>query len=195
MYVLLGDSWRILGDFDKADQAFQTAERLAPGYAEGGLRIRLALQRGDTALAKTLIAKLNANGTPLHAGALSWFYAEAGFGAEAGRYARLFPKAWLNIRPGDAELREYKRLHEQIIRGGSQNPQSHYHLAIAAAAERQPEKVIDHLERYFDAGGRDELLLKRHVMFANVQNDPRMQAVLERIRRDIALQRASLNAN
>lgn len=193
MYMLLGASWRILGDFNKADQAFQTMERVEPSYAGLGLRMRLALQRGDTALARTLVTKLKWDDKPLHAGALSWFYLEAGYRAEAERYGRLYPQAWVNIRPGDARLREYKALHEQIIRGGSQDPSSHYHLAVAAATERKPQEVIDHLERYVEAGGRDELLLKRHVMFANVQSDPRMQAVLERIRRDIAAQRASLN--
>lgn len=44
------------------------------------------------------------------------------------------------------------------------------------------------IDEYYRLGGRDELMLRRHLMLQPLQNEPRMRAVQQQVRRDVVEQ-------
>ena len=59
-------------------------------------------------------------------------------------------------------------------------------LALTALVRDDRDAALDAIEEYYRLGGRDEVMLRRHLMLEPLQDEPRMRAVQEQVRRDVA---------
>lgn len=75
------------------------------------------------------------------------------------------------------------------IDGGDETPSWRVELAAVHALKQEAPASLEALDRAYDAGYREYGYLERDPIFAALRGDPRVQRLLDRMRRDVATQR------
>jgi TolB-like protein len=208
-------SWQQLGDLKKAEEAITAGMQKSPGSSIlAARRAAVAVESGDTATALRILEPYYRQVGRQRV--LSYFpvvYTFIPYGQKeiAERYARLLPDSIFKIgylyAENTMQLRAVRGEHSlaeraaeevvaekrRAITNGDQSASTRFSLAIASMVRGDRERALQFIEEYVKLGGRDENVLRLHLLLTPLQKDRRMIAAQESIRRDVAMQREKLD--
>ncbi len=203
-YEQIGDRAAALNATTRGMQA-DPANRLLPLR-----RVKLALEAGDTTTAFRDLERFFDHEAGFYSAAVVHTFGATGYSSLAERDARALPDSILSrLNPSSrmaihmyrGELERARRAAAESeadirrrIADGNRAAALQLGLAFAAVVRGNRAAALKSVEEYVKWGGRDEAVLRIHVLFAALQNEPRMRAAQESIRRDVAVQRGRLAA-
>jgi TolB-like protein/Tfp pilus assembly protein PilF len=211
MYNTLALAYTQLGDRATARNVIERGMRADPALLFLPMqRAQLALQAADTLSAFRDFERLYNSETRRYSASLIELLAAAGYPAQAERFAQAVPDS--AIAKFDPRLRmavhvfrgehaaarraaiELEADTRRRIGAGTRSVRLQLALAEAAMVRANHAQALKAIEEYVKWGGRDESVLRRHVMFAPLQNEARMRAAQQTIVRDVTEQRKRLMA-
>jgi tetratricopeptide (TPR) repeat protein len=217
----LADAYTDLGDYEKAERAYQTAAVFRPDLPVGVLGLsRLALLRGDYEGARRegekAYAKYTGNPQPLIMLAVIEFFSRNFSAAE-----RLYREALAANRPGGVDsvgsvrflsalgfirhaagaeadgkalLEEARALDEKELSKAPGNPRGLYSLAASCAALGDSEQANMNLDKAIGAGWIDYRSMELDPRFDSIRNLGAFQEMLNRLKQKIQTMRRRLPA-
>ena len=217
----LADAYTDLGDYEKAERAYQTAAVFRPDLPVGVLGLsRLALLRGDYESARreceTAWAKYKGDPQPLIMLAVIEFFSRNFPTAE-----RLYREALAANRPGGVDfagsvrflsalgfvrhragleaesralLEEARALDENELSRAPGNPRSLYSLAASCAALGNSEKANVNLEKAIAAGWIDFRSMELDPRFDSIRDLGAFEEILNRLKQRVQMMRGRLPA-
>jgi TolB-like protein/lipopolysaccharide biosynthesis regulator YciM len=202
----LADNYRQLGALDEADKLLERAMRLDPAFVSAAAtRAMLAYQRDDTVASMQYLQRLRIRADGGYSSGVVDRWIMAGNRPKATEHARevpdslikrfrsAIPEMYLYYARGDAKRTRDAAARaeaeiERHLERGNRAAYGQLMLAITALVRDDRNAALNAIEEYYRLGGRDEMMLRRHLMLEPLQNEPRMRAVQEQIRRDVAQQ-------
>jgi len=100
------------------------------------------------------------------------------------RYGYLLTKRGDALR-GEKLLNDSLRLATKAMAEGNQSPRARLEMAAIHAARQENELAVTWLQRAYDAGWRFFRVLGTDPGFASIRNEPRFEAILQRMERDV----------
>jgi TolB-like protein/Tfp pilus assembly protein PilF len=210
----LGEAWADLGDYEKAEKAFNIAADFRPEHTTGAVGLcKLALFRGDYESARRQCelarAKYKDDPHPLMMAALVEFFARRYDAAErlyreasapnrtGGLY---FPGAvrfisalgfmkklsHANLKEGNALLEESRALDEKELVAAPDNPERLYSLAADQAALGNRDAAISSLGKAIAAGWIDHRSMELDPRFDSIRETPAFKGMVTNIKDKLA---------
>jgi tetratricopeptide (TPR) repeat protein/tRNA A-37 threonylcarbamoyl transferase component Bud32/TolB-like protein len=167
--AILGDAWLLLGEDDKALEAYQTSSNFRPELPEGWLGIsQIKLLQGDFSQARALFEK--------HAAEYSAFHSTKSFQAQLEFFARNFPEA--------------EQLYSEILRADPHGAEAEQYGAVSSMSALARLKL--------ETGDRNTAMELLENCIANDQSElmksPRHPEVLYRLAADEAIKGDAVSA-
>jgi serine/threonine-protein kinase len=170
----------MLGQVEAAMARASAAQVRQPQNEEAKfLRADMAFLTGSRDLAPALAALMdNAPSNALHV-------------SESIRLRYGFVLGLQGSSKATALVNEAERIAREKVDQGDQSSVMFIELAAAAVLKGQPPDAIEWLSRAYDAGYRDHVFLERDPILAPLRREQRFGDLLERMRQDVAAQRAT----